>query len=103
MAIPTPPAWDAFTAIAPLPLIPWQGSAWRMHKRRYPATDPGGSLKVSGRYNRGADKFPPDHVWPALYLSCSAEVCLGEIIRHVSSPAQLAALNDHQLSELNLR
>ncbi len=95
-------AWDAVAAIAGLPFITWQGSAWRMHKRKYPATDPGGSLKVSGRYNRGLDKFPPDRVWPALYLSSLAEVCLGEIVRHVSSTAQLAALNAYDLSELRL-
>jgi hypothetical protein len=96
-------AWDASAAIAGLPLIPWLGSAWRMHKRKYPATDPGGSLKVTGRYNRGADKFPLGETWPARYLSCSPEVCIGEIIRHISSPAQLAALNDFLLSELRLR
>jgi RES domain-containing protein len=94
--------WDAVGAIADLPFISWQGSAWRMHKRKYPAADPGGSLKISGRYNRGLDKFSPDRVWPALYLSTRAEVCLGEVLRHVSSPAQLAALNAYELSELRL-
>src|SRR5438477_6893612 len=103
MALPNHPAWDASGAIATLPLSQWQGSAWRMHKRKYPATDPGGSLKVSGRYNRGTDRFPVEEVWPALYQSCSAEVCLGEVVRHVASPAQLAALNDYHLSELSLR
>jgi RES domain-containing protein len=77
----------------------WRGTAWRFHKRRYPATDPGGSLKVSGRYNRGLDQFPEGQVWPALYLSLSPEVCLGEVLRHITAAA-LPSLNDYCLSEL---
>jgi RES domain-containing protein len=70
-----------------------------MHKRKYRATDAGGSLRVSGRYNRGRDLFPEEEVWPALYLALSAEVCIGEIVRHIT-PALLPLLNDYRLSEL---
>lgn len=70
-----------------------------MHKRKYEATDAGGSLKVSGRYNRGRDLFSEHETWPALYLALSAEICLGEIMRHIT-PALLPQLNGYRLSEI---
>lgn len=73
-----------------------------MHRRKYAATDPGGSRRVSGRYHRGLDRFPEDEVWPALYLSLAPEVCLGEILRHVSADL-LPQLNDFRISELSLQ
>lgn len=96
-----PPGWNAAAALAACQPLPWSGSAWRAHRRKYLATDPGGSLRVSGRYNRGLDRFAPGQVWPALYLSLGAEVCLGEILRHIS-PALLPALNDYRISELRV-
>lgn len=96
-----PTGWDAAAAIAGCRQSPWGGSAWRAHKRKYLPTDPGGSLNVSGRYNRGLDQFPADHVWPALYLSLGPDICLGEILRHIT-PALLPALNGYRLSELTL-
>jgi RES domain-containing protein len=95
------PDWDAATAIATCQAGPWRGSAWRAHRRKYRADDPGGSLLVSGRYNRGLDQFSAEDVWPALYLALGAEICLGEILRHIS-PLTLPQLNDYRLSELTL-
>lgn len=74
---------------------------WRAHWRSYDATDHGGSLRFSGRYNRGADQFPQDQVWPALYLALGSDVALGEILRHVS-PEDLADLNEYRLTELEV-
>ncbi|MHB1414587.1 MAG: RES family NAD+ phosphorylase [Chloroflexota bacterium] len=96
-----PTGWDAAAAITSCKRSQWSGSAWRAHKRKYLPTDPGGSLNVSGRYNRGLDQFPADQVWPALYLSLGPDICLGEILRHVT-PALLPGLNDFRLSELRL-
>lgn len=73
-----------------------------MHKRRYSATDAGGSRKVSGRYNCGLDLFPEREVWTALYLALGAEICLGEVLRHVT-PELLPQLNGYRLSELAVR
>jgi len=81
--------------------VSWTSAAWRAHRSKYIATDPGGSRRVSGRYHRGLDQFPEDRIWPALYLSLSPEVCLGEIFRHVSADL-LPRLNDYRLTELRV-
>jgi RES domain-containing protein len=94
--------WDADSAIQHCPTIAWRGSAWRIHRQKYDATDPGGSLKVSGRYHRGLDRYPSNQVWPALYLALSPETCMGELIRHVS-PDMLPAMNSFRLSQLLVR
>jgi RES domain-containing protein len=72
-----------------------------MHKRRYPAEDPGGARLVSGRYNRGLDRFAEGENFPALYLATAPEICLGEVYRHVT-PELLSSLNDFRLSELSV-
>jgi RES domain-containing protein len=96
-----PTGWDARKAIAGLKSRRWKGQAWRFHRRRYDALDSAGSLLVSGRYNRGSDQFPEDQAWPALYLALSAEIALGEIVRHVT-PELLDKLNDFRMSELQV-
>jgi hypothetical protein len=96
-----PKGWDAEAAIAACAISPWQGSAWRGHRRKYVATDPGGSRKVSGRYNRGLDQFPADQVFAALYLGLGRDICIGEILRHIS-PVRLSQLTDYRFSELRL-
>ncbi len=48
-----------------------------------------------GRYNRGLDQFASDQVWPAPYLALAPEVCLGEIVRHIT-PDLLPQLNDYR-------
>ena len=53
----------------------------RGHSRRYAPAGAGGPLRVSGRYHRGADHFPPDRVFAALYTSVSAAVVTWEVIR----------------------
>src|SRR5579871_1750554 len=93
---------DLTSVLAARPPRPWSGTAWRMHRLKYPPTDPGGSLLVSGRYNRGRDQFPEHEVFPALYLALSREVCPGEIMRHLR-PERLASLNDYAISEIALQ
>ena len=99
--MPVPERWDAGTAVAGSPAVAWQGRVWRMHKRRYRADDPGGARKVSGRYNRGLDRFEEEGSFPALYLATAPEICLGEVYRHIT-PELLPALNDFRLSELSV-
>lgn len=94
-----PPGWDAKAAADACPIVAYHGPAWRFHKRRYAATDAGGSLKTSGRYNRGLDLFPAAHCWPALYLGLTPEICLGEVVRHLWQGG-LGMLKDRCLSEL---
>lgn len=72
-----------------------------MHSRRYASDDPGGARGVSGRYNLGIDQFPEGRAFGALYLALAAEICLGEIVRHVE-PVGLARLNGYRLSELSV-
>jgi len=100
MAIPE--GWDADTAVAACPVLDWAGHVWRMHHQKYPATDPGGSLRTSGRYHRGLDQFREDEVFPALYLSTSPEISMGEILRHVTAEV-LPTLNNRRLSKLFAR
>ena len=90
--------WDARAVVAQREAQRWQGRVWRAHRRVYAATDHGGSLRFSARYNRGSDQFPEDQVWAALYLALGAEVPLGEILRHIS-PEDTADLNEYRLSE----
>ena len=87
--------------LANLPFASWEGSAWRMHAARYPAEDPGGSYRVSGRYHRGGDYFHRSEVFPALYLATAPEVCLGELQRHVTAD-MLPLLNSYLLTELRV-
>ncbi len=100
--MPAPKGWDAATRLASCPVLAWESPAWRMHKRKYAANDPGGARKVSGRYNLGLDLVPEGRVFGALYLALNPETCLGEIVRHVESVG-LASLNDYHLSELSVR
>jgi hypothetical protein len=72
------------------PTIAWSGEVWRVHGRRFAATDPGGSLIVSGRYHRGRDNFPDDEVFAALYTSVGADVATWEMIRHSKSTSGIA-------------
>jgi hypothetical protein len=56
---------------------------------------------VSGRYNHGTDRFAREQSWPALYCGLTRDVCLGEIVRHVSADV-LPLLNEYLLSELHV-
>jgi RES domain-containing protein len=100
--MPTPIDWDANTAVSACPVIAWESSAWRIHKRKYVATDPGGSRRVSGRYHRGTDQFAAHQAWAALYLATHPEICLAELFRHIT-PELFPFLNDYRLSEIALR
>ena len=98
-----PQRWDAHTAVANCPVIRWHTPVWRAHNRRYAATDPGGSLKVSGRYHRGGDRFGPDEIWAALYTGTTYGVCLGEIVRHLPTAEFVTRLRAYRLSRLEVR
>lgn len=99
--MPVPRDWDAGKALATAQVINWEGPAWRMHKKRYRADDAGGARKVSGRYNRGLDRFEEEESFSALYLATAPDTCLAEIYRHIM-PDLLPALNDYRLSELSV-
>ncbi len=75
-------SWDASVAVAACTLRPWSGSVWRCHGRQYAGDNAEGSLKVSGRFNRGTDTFPAHETWAVLYTSVAQHVALGERIRH---------------------
>jgi hypothetical protein len=89
-------------AIAACPIIPWNGDVWRCHGRRYPGDNADGSLKTTGRFNRGRDKFPDVEVWPALYTGIAQHIALGERIRHTTARA-LSALAGQRISRLSVR
>lgn len=97
-----PEDWDAEAALGARPFIAWEDRLWRIHKRRYAVDDAGGARLVSGRYNRGLDRFSEAEVFPALYLATGPEICLGELYRHVT-PELLPSLNAFRLSELSAR
>src|SRR5689334_11775104 len=79
-AMPIPPSWNAADALAGCSVIPWSGEVTRFHAQRYPATDPGGSLRYPGRYHRN---------WPTLYTCLRPEASIGEFLRH-STPSALS-------------
>lgn len=101
MAPTGPTFWDAVASVAACPVTPWAGDVWRCHGRRYPGDSAAGSFKVSGRFHRGADRFPVEERWPALYTSLGQHVALGERIRH-TTPDALAALADQRISRLRV-
>jgi hypothetical protein len=68
---------------------------------RYPADDPGGSLKVSGRYNLGLDLTSSEQAFSALYLGLTQATCVGEVLRHLT-PATFAQLTNYRLTELRV-
>lgn len=95
-------AWDPariWDAVAALPFAAWQGHVWRVHRNRYEATDPTGSLIVSGRYNHGADFFPSGDRWPALYTATAPDVALAEAWRYID-PDLIDAITETRLSEI---
>lgn len=100
--MPIPGDWDAEAPVDACPVVGWEVSVWRMRRRKYAAMDPAGSRIVSGRYNRGLDRFPEDQVFPTLCLSTIPEICLGEMYRRVTLELP-PSLNDYRLSELTVR
>lgn len=97
-----PAGWRASVAVAALPSTPWSGRAWRSHRKIYGATDWGGSLKVSARYHKAPDRFPPEQTWSALYLALSYGVCMGETMRHLPAGAPISMLENFRLSEIEV-
>jgi RES domain-containing protein len=82
-----------------LPLAPWRGTVWRIHAQRYAATDPGGSLRFSGRYHRAPDLFAGQRTWAVLYLALDTGSCLAEAVRHAT---ELSELTDRRISEIEV-
>lgn len=82
----------------------WRGDAWRHHAASRTATESAGSIKFSGRYNRGHDQFAPEECWEALYLSLGRDIALGELIRHLGEDRAptFVRLKNRRLSKLYL-
>lgn len=55
---------------------------------------------MTGRYHRGADRYPPSETWPALYTALAPHIALGEMVRHTSAIAEFA---NKRLSRLHIR
>jgi hypothetical protein len=91
--VPITPGWSAGDAVLACPTISWESEVTRFHARRYPATDPGGSLRFPGRYHRD---------WPTLYTCIRPEAVIGEFLRH-STPSALSRLAVMRLSTLSVR
>jgi RES domain-containing protein len=92
---------EVAAAIINVPILPWTGTVWRCHARKYAGDNAGGSLRTTGRFNRGTDKFAPGETWPALYTGLALHVALGERLRH-TTPASLSALGNQRLSRLRV-
>src|SRR5262245_36629001 len=101
MAADEPTLWNASAAIQACRTIRWSGEVWRFHGRKYPGDSAAGSLKVSGRFNRGRDKFPEHETWPALYTSLAEHIALGERLRH-TTPETLRQLANQRLCQLSV-
>ena len=95
-------AWDEAVAAGACPIVAWSSEVWRCHIRRYPGDDAGGSLRATGRYNRGSDRFPIEATWPALYTALAQHIALGERLRH-TTPAALSRLSEQRISRLSVR
>lgn len=78
---------------------PWQGFVWRCHSPKYLADDASGSLRVTGRYHRGRDRYPDNECWPALYTGLNQAIVLGERTRHSLALDELANI---RISELRV-
>jgi RES domain-containing protein len=102
MAAAGPSSWDATAAVSACPIVSWSGEVWRCHSRRYAGDDAAGSLKATGRYNRGGDKYPVPETWPALYTALGQHIALGERLRH-TTPAALSRLSEQRISRLTVR
>ena len=96
-----PTSWDATAAVNACRTIPWSGEVWRCHGRAYPGDSAAGSLTVTGRFNRGRDRYPAHDTWPALYAALAQHVALGERIRH-TTPEALRSLGNQRISRLSI-
>ena len=101
MAADSPSPWDVAAAIEDCPIRPWTGEVWRCHSRKYDGDDAAGSLRTTGRFHRGVDKFDTHETWPALYTGLAVHIALGERLRH-TTPDSLAQLGNQRLSRLRV-
>lgn len=96
-----PDGWNAERALVGAPVHPFHGRVWRVHWREVSPADWRLSLRTSGRYHRGLDRFPADQVFPALYTSLAPEIALWEMVRR-SAARNLDYLRNTILSELEV-
>ncbi len=94
-------SWRATAAVEACPTTPWSGEVWRCHSRKYEGASADGSLRTSGRYNRGSDRFSELETWPALYTSLGQHIALGERLRH-TTPEVLPTLRNQRISKLRV-
>lgn len=94
-------SWSATAAVRACQTIQWSGDVWRCHHRKYDGSSTGGSLRASGRFNRGRDKFAEHETWPALYTSLGQHIALGERLRH-TTPEVLPTLAHQRISRLRV-
>lgn len=102
MAADSPGNWDVAAATRTCSIQPWSGMAWRCHSRKYAGDDASGSLRATGRFNRGSDKHANHETWPALYTALAEHVALGERLRH-TTPESLSLLAHQRLSRLQVQ
>lgn len=87
--------------IVQCPVIPWRGTVWRAHRRKFLALDPTGARLYSGRYHRAISGYPAGESWLALYLALGPDVSLGEILRNMP-PELMPELNTYRISEIDI-
>jgi len=83
-------AWDVASAVGGCSIGQWSGEAWRCHSRTWPGDNADGSLKATGRFHRGRDRYPENEAWPALYTGLVEHIALGEVLRHTRHLPDLA-------------
>jgi RES domain-containing protein len=101
LAADLPSTWDA-AAMQDCPVEPWSGDVWRCHRRKYAGDDASGSIRTTGRFNRGIDQYDADEAWPVMYTGLAPHVALGERLRH-TTPDTLRQLSDQRLSRLRVK
>lgn len=93
--------WDAVGALAPLPVVPWNGDVWRVHLARFAPDDATGSTIASGRFHRAHAQYPTTAHWRALYLSLGPDIPIGEILRRFGPHRPFAGLRSYRRTRLH--
>jgi RES domain-containing protein len=94
--------WDATVAVAACPRGSWSGTVWRVHSRRFAGDSAEGSLRISGRFHRGPDKFAAHETWPALYTSVAPAIALAERMRHTTPANLIQKMTDQRMTRLRI-
>ncbi len=88
----TSDSWDAAAEVASCPLIEWSGRVWRAHRPKYGALEPGGSRRISGRYNCGAND---DVGFQTIAAEVSERWCALYLVARQTSIDRLALCRQH--------